>query len=970
MTEVRPQVGPACMRRWGWLIVVASVLVVYWPLSTFGHGMDVNDAKNCWMPWRWLVASALQDGQFPTWAPYHQFGYPIHADLQGPAWYLEAIALGGTLGHDAYTLQVLYLAYLCIGGVGMQRVALRVQDDPTIAVVIGVAYALGGFFTGQQMHFYTVISAAWLPWFFHAVLDLLQVPGWRPAVRVAAFQALLLSGGNHTFTIISAYVCAILALVQCVRLVGQGDIRGLKRMLGHGVLAVALVLPMAAGTLLAAVEVVPLMSRTEGLSLEQAGHGAITWSAWRSIWMPYAVGTDPQVLGTDGPMANGYMGVIITAFAVLALVRRRSAVENTLLVIGGICFLVSLGPALPVHGLLWEYAPGMGRFRFPAYYRWFIWFSVLYSAAVSMHAWRTDGLSTRQVRVALLCMLLIGFALVPTFTMDAQGGTDAGGLYGRMTGMPLRGRAWLALPGLVLPIGLLCVAAGRRKFPALLLLGAVVLEMGWNTTLAQWNTAVSPLRPALITGRTAPLTKGPIVPEGLPLRHFKDDGTELHYLMYNSQDFLGHPVHGGYNSFWVANSFGLERDHTSLWRAMDRQPLVYFADSVSDGLAAVDEVRDSGLVVVPGQFVAEVPTVRTYPAKATITGFDMRSIEVSCVTDGAALLVLQQSAYPGWSVTVDGHSAPLVPANLAAMGVVVPEGRHLVEFRFARKWIPWALWIGLVAQLGAWLLLALTGPFRSVGLFGVLFLSGTVCWSLLAHTPKAEALPRDVGALLERLKGSPVLYLNTDRSMPGADGAHRLRAEAPDRMVDLPLGPWSQEGWWVDAGLATHRSIRAHILDKAEVVERVWYGRAEAVRLRPRTGAPPGQVLAQWASLGPRTMDATAPFSEGFEVDLAALQDGPDDELVVDFEYQGEPTADLVIVLDVKMGDTSVDYRTYPVQPVRVRGDRATFHAVCAVRELRRPGARLVVYPWLRGGGAVAVEGFRLRMSSRGLSYW
>ena len=128
--------------RWGWLVITLAVLVTYWPLSSFQYTVTHGDTLNCWLPWRWFISSCLQDGHFPLWNPHQQFGYPMHADLQGPSWYVEAIALGGTVGHTIYTLQALFLFYVIIGGVGMMHLVRTLQQDARIGLVIGVAYAL------------------------------------------------------------------------------------------------------------------------------------------------------------------------------------------------------------------------------------------------------------------------------------------------------------------------------------------------------------------------------------------------------------------------------------------------------------------------------------------------------------------------------------------------------------------------------------------------------------------------------------------------------------------------------------------------------------------------------------------------------------------------------------------------------------------------------------------------------------
>jgi hypothetical protein len=76
---------------------------------------------------------------------------------------------------------------------------------------------------------------------------------------------------------------------------------------------------------------------------------------------------------------------------------------------------------------------------------------------------------------------------------------------------------------------------------------------------------------------------------------------------------------------------------------------------------------------------------------------------------GGGFLVFAASYYPGWTVRVDDRSARLVKANLASMGVWVPEGDHRVQFKF----IDPALYPGMaVSLLGVAVWISLLGSLR------------------------------------------------------------------------------------------------------------------------------------------------------------------------------------------------------------------------------------------------------------------
>lgn len=70
-------------------------------------------------------------------------------------------------------------------------------------------------------------------------------------------------------------------------------------------------------------------------------------------------------------------------------------------------------------------------------------------------------------------------------------------------------------------------------------------------------------------------------------------------------------------------------------------------------------------------------------AAAEVTSFGAHRIEVDATTSSPALLVLGEVYYrAGWRATVDGVETPILKTNSVLRSVVVPAGRHRVEFTF------------------------------------------------------------------------------------------------------------------------------------------------------------------------------------------------------------------------------------------------------------------------------------------------
>jgi len=85
-------------------------------------------------------------------------------------------------------------------------------------------------------------------------------------------------------------------------------------------------------------------------------------------------------------------------------------------------------------------------------------------------------------------------------------------------------------------------------------------------------------------------------------------------------------------------------------------------------------------------------------------GTGPHDIEVWAATGEPALLMVSESWYPNWQVTVDGERADLLRTNYAFLGVRIPSGEHCVRFHYVR---PWSTWAGLAVSLGTVTLLVL-----------------------------------------------------------------------------------------------------------------------------------------------------------------------------------------------------------------------------------------------------------------------
>jgi uncharacterized membrane protein YfhO len=105
--------------------------------------------------------------------------------------------------------------------------------------------------------------------------------------------------------------------------------------------------------------------------------------------------------------------------------------------------------------------------------------------------------------------------------------------------------------------------------------------------------------------------------------------------------------------------------------------------------------------------VVEEP-VEAGAGEARMVDYEAERVEVEAELERAGLVVLTDVWFPGWEATVDGEPVDVERVDFLLRGVVVPEGRHTVEFRYrpASFTVGWVVSLLALVAIAA---IALTG---------------------------------------------------------------------------------------------------------------------------------------------------------------------------------------------------------------------------------------------------------------------
>lgn len=114
-------------------------------------------------------------------------------------------------------------------------------------------------------------------------------------------------------------------------------------------------------------------------------------------------------------------------------------------------------------------------------------------------------------------------------------------------------------------------------------------------------------------------------------------------------------------------------------------PFYYIADTIYSVRDKKELISDSlsGKSALADFSLSGTPLIRgNQKANSNIDSFGPDYIRFKVKSAEPAFLVLLQNHYPNWVVRLNGIKTDIIPTNHAFMGVVVPAGEQVVEFRY------------------------------------------------------------------------------------------------------------------------------------------------------------------------------------------------------------------------------------------------------------------------------------------------
>jgi hypothetical protein len=689
LARIRLPFGPRACEVAAIATVALVAALVLAPLTLAHELPNAYDTDAFYAPFAAFLHDRLSHGDLPLWNPFAFSGQPFAADPQSGVFYPPALISYGLFAPATGMVLLVTFHYL-LATLSSYSFARLLGAGRLGAVYAGLAYGVSDYLLARSQALGLLTGAAWLAACVAAAQFAARREG-RGASPLVLAGALALSilGGSQQLTAVAA-TAALVVLVTHLRR------RGLAIFAGAGLVALGL----SAVALLPRLGFVPLSTAAGGVT-DPGGAGRLGWSDARVLFGSFG--------SHASELAPLYAGALTPALALLAVARRWSAARLPL-ALGALAIAWSAGlagvlatPIHPLHSITAHQAVRALPLLLLA-------LAALAGLALGRPGSRPSPWPVAGLAVLLALVISPGVLLRPSYVIPALAGLAV----------------LLLLRAPRIPAVLACA----------LVPGVLGGDLAWHDyTLrntrqpaADWQPAARTFPPAPATARfllerrasEGPTRFASLVDDftrrkqlrfGRSADH-RDLLLDMAATRYGLEDVAGYdPLQLAAYRDEIAVSNGrrssdrhflwVERAPTRLLRRLGVRYYVAAPGHVPPGMPVV--LRTPQATVVRDDKALPLARVNR-PGRTDLARILVRDpdrVVIATPPGPAGRLVLADPPCPGWSVTIDGHSAPVRDQDGLFRAVDLPAGPHTVEWTFAPRSVKIGFLITLATLVAA-----------------------------------------------------------------------------------------------------------------------------------------------------------------------------------------------------------------------------------------------------------------------------
>ncbi|MFO7868240.1 MAG: YfhO family protein [Bacteroidales bacterium] len=666
-----------------YLIIAVLAVVAYWDLVLGIHVLkwDMIDANYAFQHLQSLIE---RNGNIPLWDPYTYLGTPLHTKMG--QWYPIRFISSKISEYTLYKLNVEYVLHIILAGSGMFTMARSFSFSRSTALFMGIAYMFCGFFTGNAQHMTWLISGAWLPWVIYLYRNLLYTFSYKkiPFTIFVFFSFFI--GGYPAFSIVIVYILCGVFLWKIIDFVRKKQYDVLRQMLlFHLIVGVSLLI-LASAYFLSFYIMLSSVTRGEGINLATALFSSTKPIHFLTTIVPFILtNTNSNMWACDISMVNNYIGISTLVFGIYSI-RFISTKKIACAWIGIIVFVsLALGQDVPVRTFFYEYIPLWNLFRFPALFRLFYIFLLIYVAGYSFEKlkYSVSYTTIRKVLIVFIACYAVVSVIMFYYSSDFPSYTHWHSFISKLS-IAQAVLIQTVTQSCILLVLLYVAYALRNKikthFFVYIVLAYLMFDMVTVTQLQSAITVSNPIEAYYTQKHVDALPKQTSWPDvhEPAYNHSAKELAVAPPLWKNLQIFHKKRAYNGYTSYVLKSTEIFEQ--SIIYDSVKKYPVCYFPTNIyheSDTSVRYDQGR---IVVFPdtlahGNYTCDSTMVHL------ISG-NQNGCTLSTYCSDTAYLVIMQNLYPGWKATINSEETNIVQANYSNMAIVIPPGESIVELLY------------------------------------------------------------------------------------------------------------------------------------------------------------------------------------------------------------------------------------------------------------------------------------------------
>ena len=746
---MRIRVRKNILIRWlGPAALVVLVLAFWWRPLLCGAVYCSHEIQRYAHPWRAFSARMLASGELPLWNPYASCGFPHQSTPHTAVFYPGSFAF--YFLPFAAALRWTVAIHLAVAALGTYWFGGKLGLGAAARTLAAVAFAFCTWLVAWIGFLSDFQTMAWLPVALACFHDLIARPNARRVVTTAAAMAVCFLAGYPDYC---AQVWVVLACYAIVAAAFGNDTRAsILSRLSYGLAGFGLGVILAAVQLLPTIELATHSQRYAGLDPSRASEILLSPLGFlMGLVLPYLFGGPGEGRAWDAFelwLRCPYVGIATLLLAVTGTCwaftgRRRGSGERLrprwpavfFVTLAVVCGSLASGRLAPPYRALFEHVPFVRWFRWPAKLAFPCTFSLAVLAGYGLQA-LIDAKGARSAfrcpRVAVatvwVCLNLLAAGGAALFRWQID--VDAVPNFGILVIEWLKLLVLINLSGLILLRLMSGKGAQWPRIAALFLL--LISDLFWAGWRSCVFSSVDPYESRRVAGAGFAQGSGAarvITPPGWPpaaygardagafrrVRESLDENVNMLSAVpsaYGDYSFGVGRVGRYFDFAWATQGEKRQRQlaHAGVaWLIGPDGPESIPAGSRvtwprrvfarRDQMAALAELDTADITI--DAFGPHDDMVAQGSRAATLKAHRAHEATVHIGRGAGGLMLLRDTAFPGWRAAVDGQWRDIVSANAFQRAVHVAKDASRVRFVYDPRAFRFGLAGSLLAVLAA-----------------------------------------------------------------------------------------------------------------------------------------------------------------------------------------------------------------------------------------------------------------------------